>query len=134
LGTLLARVPNLRVALDHLGKPPVAAGDDGMWARNLHALAEQPQISVKLSGLPPETAAHDDARSAALPWLSTALEAFGPERCMVGSDWPVSSVTSHALAAGAWLSGVLDALGASAYERDQLSWRTAAAFYEVAPR
>jgi L-fuconolactonase len=134
LGMLLARLPDLRVVLDHLGKPPVSAGDDGTWARDLHALAAQPQISVKLSGLPPETAAHEDARAAALPWLSTALEAFGPERCMVGSDWPVSSATSHALGAGAWLRAVLDELGASKDERDQLAWRTAADFYGVAPR
>lgn len=131
LTTLLAKVPDLRVVLDHLAKPPVATGDDGTWAHELRALAALPQVSVKLSGMPPELSDDQDLVSAALPWLEVALDAFGADRAMVGSDWPVSSMLPRRFAPGAWLSMVLDELAASPAERQQLAWRTASSFYGV---
>lgn len=131
LTALLAKVPELPVVLDHLAKPPVATGDDGTWERNLRALAAMPQVSVKLSGMPPEMRDDQDLVSAALPWLEIALDAFGADRAMVGSDWPVSALAPRRLAPGAWLSMVLDELAASPAEREQLSWRTASRFYGV---
>jgi L-fuconolactonase len=131
LTALLAKVPDLPVALDHLAKPPVATGDDGTWERNLRALAALPQVSVKLSGMPPELGDDQELVSAALPWLQVALDAFGADRAMVGSDWPVSSMLPRRVAPGRWLSMVLDELAASHVERDQLSWRTASRFYGV---
>lgn len=130
LTALLAKVPELPVVLDHLGKPPVATGDDGTWARELRALAALPQVSVKLSGMAPEMG-DDQELSAARPWLEVALDAFGAERAMVGSDWPVSAMRPRRLAPGAWLSMVLDELVASPAEREALSWRTASRFYSL---
>jgi L-fuconolactonase len=131
LTALVAKVPDLPVVLDHLAKPPVATGDDGTWERNLRVLAALPQVSVKLSGMPPEL--HDDQElvSAARPWLEVALDAFGADRAMVGSDWPVSAMAPRRLAPGRWLSIVLDELAASPAEREQLAWRTASRFYNV---
>lgn len=131
LTTLLAKVPELPVVLDHLAKPPVASGDDGVWARDIRALAALPQVSVKLSGMPPELRDDQDLPSATLPWLEIALDAFGGDRAMVGSDWPVSAMSPRSLAPGQWLSFVLDELAASPAEREQLSWRTASRFYGV---
>jgi len=131
LTTLLARVPELPVVLDHLAKPPAAAGDDGTWERNLRALAALPQVSVKLSGMPPELRDDQDLVSACRPWLEIALDAFGADRAMVGSDWPISAMAPRRLAPGRWLSMVLNGLGASPAEREQLSWKTASGFYAV---
>lgn len=131
LTTLVAKVPELPVVLDHLAKPPVANGDDGTWERELRALAAMPQVMVKLSGMPPEL--HDDQHldSAVRPWLEIALDAFGADRAMVGSDWPMSSLAPRRLPPGQWLSMVLDELSASPEEREHLSWRTASRFYGV---
>lgn len=96
---LLGRLDGQRVVLDHLGKPPL--GDSAglkAWREDLAAVAAHGQVRVKLSGLPAEAdlAATDPKQSAALldehtaPLLETALELFGPDRCMVGSDAPVS--------------------------------------------
>ena len=93
LTELLSKVPDLPVVLDHLGKPPVAAGDDGTWARNLAELAALPQVRMKLSGIAPEGSADRPVREQARSWLLTALDLFGPERCMIGSDWPVSAIS-----------------------------------------
>jgi len=131
LTALIAKVPELPVVLDHLAKPPVATGDDGTWERDLRALAALPQVSVKLSGMPPEMADDQNLASAARPWLEVALDAFGADRSMLGSDWPVSAMLPRRLAPGGWLSMVLDQLAASPSEREQLSWRTASRFYGV---
>lgn len=92
---LLAAVPNLTVILDHLGKPPV---DDGIgstagraWARDLRSLAERPGTFVKLSGMTAESADPAAFAREADGWIQHALDAFGPERAMIGSDWPVSA-------------------------------------------
>ncbi len=82
--------PGLQFVLDHLGKPPIAAGELGPWAAALRALAAEPNVACKLSGLqtiaPPDWTYHDLA-----PYIDVALEAFGPSRLLFGSDWPVSS-------------------------------------------
>ncbi len=131
LTTLLAKVPELPVVLDHLGKPPVATGDDGTWEREIRQLAAMPQVSVKLSGMPPELREDQDVTSACLPWLRIALDAFGADRAMVGSDWPISAMLPRQLAPGEWLAMVLDELSASPGERELLAWRTASRFYDV---
>ena len=72
------RHPEVRFVLDHAAKRP---SDDRDWAQGVRALAELPNVTCKLSGLLTEW---EPAATAAL-----ALEWFGPERCMFGSDWPV---------------------------------------------
>src|SRR4051812_5062981 len=131
LTALLARVPESPAVLDHLGKPPVALGDDGTWARNLKALAALPQVRIKLSGIAPEASADRAIREQAKSWLLTALELFGPERCMLGSDWPVSAISPPRETAGEWLDHVVSDVGASDDEREWLRWRTASNFYGV---
>ncbi|MTE22285.1 amidohydrolase family protein [Streptomyces sp. TRM43335] len=81
--------PDLLFVLDHLGKPPVAEGRSASWARDLRRLAGLPNTLGKLSGL--VTEAHWDTWTVEdlRPFADTALEAFGPERLMFGSDWPV---------------------------------------------
>jgi L-fuconolactonase len=86
-------VPQLRFVLDHGGKPPVAAGGLGAWASAIGALAACPNVSCKLSGLVTE------ARPGAPPAtfglvVDVILSAFGAERIMYGSDWPVCLLAS----------------------------------------
>jgi L-fuconolactonase len=91
---LAARCPDVTIVLDHLGKPDVARGRLDPWRADLAALAENPNVVCKLSGLTTE-ADHDawtpdDLR----PYLEHALACFGPERCLVGSDWPVATLAT----------------------------------------
>lgn len=82
--------PGLTFVLDHLGKPPIASGALEPWASAVRALAARPNTVCKLSGMVTEadhaTWTVDDVR----PYADTVLHAFGPERLMFGSDWPVS--------------------------------------------
>jgi L-fuconolactonase len=80
--------PALQFVLDHLGKPPIAAGELEPWAAGIKSLAAEPNVVCKLSGL--QTIAPADWTYAELaPYLDVALEAFGPGRLIFGSDWPV---------------------------------------------
>lgn len=89
--TAFARVlPELPIVLDHMGKPPISSGEVSPWRANLKQLGELPNVFVKLSGAAPEADPDTDLRSQAMPFLVAALETFGTERCMFGSDWPVS--------------------------------------------
>jgi L-fuconolactonase len=90
LATFLARHPALRVVIDHGAKPPIAAGmaQFDEWAQAITRFAQFPQVHCKVSGLATEAApGWDDATLA--PWVTHLLAAFGPERLMWGSDWPV---------------------------------------------
>lgn len=81
--------PELTFVLDHLGKPPIASGALEPWAADVRALADLPNTVCKLSGLVTEADLSawtvDDLR----PYAGTVLDAFGPDRLMFGSDWPV---------------------------------------------
>jgi L-fuconolactonase len=83
-----AAVPGLMLVLDHAGKPPIAGGELGTWARDVRALAARPNTACKLSGL--VTEAEPGAPPAAFAEVADViLSAFGPDRVMFGSDWPV---------------------------------------------
>ncbi|MBB5131309.1 L-fuconolactonase [Thermocatellispora tengchongensis] len=82
-------LPGLTFVVDHLSKPPIAAGDLEPWATRIRELAAAPNVYCKLSGMVTEASWEkwtvDDLR----PYAEVVLEAFGPERVMFGSDWPV---------------------------------------------
>ena len=133
LHDMIAKTPTVAIALDHLGKPPLAFGLDSEpgrdWLRNIERIARWPQVTIKLSGLPAESLRGRPVAEQALPFLRAALNVFGSSRSMIGSDWPVSAVTDHAMSRSAWFSLVLDGLGLSPAEREAVSWTTAARFY-----
>ena len=86
---LVKAFPDQPFVLDHLGKPQSHNGLDQQWARELFELAAHPNVYAKLSGLVTETENFRFTKLQFKPLLDTALEAFGPERLLFGSDWPV---------------------------------------------
>jgi L-fuconolactonase len=91
------RFPRQRFVLDHLAKPPIKSGDIDLWAPRIRRLAEFPNLFCKLSGLVTEADWQHWEPEQIIPFLDVALEAFGPDRLMIGSDWPVCLVaTSYA--------------------------------------
>src|SRR5262249_57431176 len=77
--------------IDHLGKPPIAIGEFEPWTSLLARAARMPNVFAKLSGLDAGEAEHWAANDIA-PYIDRALELFGPERLMFGSDWPVANL------------------------------------------
>lgn len=150
---LASAVPGMKIVLDHVGKPVVGtasapAKPAADWVRALGELARHPQVYCKLSGLPAE-ARGDWSPSQMEPFLDAAADAFGSERLMWGSHWPVSTIgpaepgDPHAPTDGSptyqytartrWA----DAVSGWARKRDHdvagIMFRNAATFYGVDP-
>jgi L-fuconolactonase len=86
------RHPNQSFVLDHLAKPRIAAGEIDLWRRNICALAQRPHVSCKLSGMVTEADPKKWTPKQLDPYVDAVLEAFGSERLMIGTDWPVLTV------------------------------------------
>lgn len=134
LVALVRAAPTVDVVLDHLGKPPVRDGWASPAAKHWHdavrALAAEPRTTVKLSGLALE-AAPGPLLDQVRPFVSAAIDAFGPERCMLGSDFPVTAAAPDALAYADWFSALAELVD-TADERDALLRGTALRVYRSA--
>ncbi len=90
----VARFPKQRFVLDHLGKPHIRAGEIDSWERDIRALARHSNVCAKLSGLVTEADWHNWTDAQLRPYLDIAFDAFGYQRLMIGSDWPVCLVAA----------------------------------------
>lgn len=91
---LARHFPEQPFVLDHCAKPQIAAGTMEPWASQIKELAIAPNVYCKVSGLVTE-ANHSNWESEKLrAYFATIAEAFGPERLMWGSDWPVCLLAS----------------------------------------
>jgi L-fuconolactonase len=91
---IAAAHPDLRLVLDHGAKPPIAASGWEPWSSDLAALARHHNVVCKLSGLVTE-APWDGWRSSNIErYAARLLEAFGPDRLLYGSDWPVCTLAA----------------------------------------
>lgn len=125
-------LPQLRFILDHAAKPRIAAGQLQPWADDLKRLAALPNVAVKLSGLVTEADPRSWTAETLRPYAEVVLGAFGPERVMFGSDWPVCLLAAgydEVLAAAEALTAVL-----TPAERDSVFGATAAAWYRLERR
>ncbi|BCJ34336.1 amidohydrolase [Actinocatenispora thailandica] len=127
---LAAREPALTVVVDHLGNPPHLR-TDGLagWRRGLALAAARPNVVVKLSGLATQQRGVPGGRVAAL--VGEVVDAVGPDRCVVGSDWPIclpAATRAESLAlARAGLAGL------TAAERERALAGTATRIYRLRP-
>ena len=83
------RHPTQRFVLDHIAKPRIAEEILEPWKRNLTELARRENVTCKLSGLVTEADPGNWTPAQLTPYMEVVLEAFGPDRVMFGSDWPV---------------------------------------------
>jgi L-fuconolactonase len=126
LRTFARRYPGLDIVIDHAAKPDISGGATEDWAREIRAIADETRLVCKLSGLATEAGA-DWSPEVLRPYVEVLVEAFGADRLMWGSDWPVvtlaASYTAWRGAAEALLAGLSDA------ERDAIFGLTASVFY-----
>jgi L-fuconolactonase len=90
----VGRFPRQRFVLDHLAKPPVKNGNVDSWAQGIERLAALTNVFCKLSGLVTEADWQLWKPEQIIPFLDVAFESFGPDRLMIGSDWPVCLVAA----------------------------------------
>ena len=135
LRRFVARYPDLPVVIDHGAKPAIAADGIDVWAAQMRAIARDSRVVCKLSGLATEASRQWSAKTLA-PYVDVLLEAFGPQRLMWGSDWPVLLEAFDASAAENAYAAWLDAASilTSRLSRDDRDWifgKTAATFYGI---
>jgi L-fuconolactonase len=78
--------------LDHIAKPQIKIDQLEPWKQNIHALSKRDNVTCKISGMVTEADYDNWTEDQLRPYLDTVLEAFGPDRLMFGSDWPVCLV------------------------------------------
>jgi L-fuconolactonase len=126
------RHPQQRFILDHLAKPRIASGELEPWSLELCELARRPNVWAKVSGLVTEASWASWTAADLRPYLDTAWRAFGPERLLFGSDYPVCRVAASYARVSAT---ILDFLAqASADERAKVLGGNAVAVYRLTPR
>ena len=86
---LVDEFPRQRFVLDHLGKPNIKEGKLQDWKVDIKALAQHPNVSCKLSGMVTEADVSHWKASDFSPYMDIVFEAFGTDRVLFGSDWPV---------------------------------------------
>lgn len=130
---LVRRFPRQPFVLDHLAKPAIKAGTISPWREDVRALAALPNVLCKLSGMVTEADLAAWRPEDFHAYLEVVCDAFGPDRLMYGSDWPVcllaaSYARQHALLAD-FLATRFDPLN-----REKIFGTNAARFYGVAAR
>jgi L-fuconolactonase len=90
----VSKFPDQKFVLDHLAKPFIRDKKISPWKEQLHTLASYPNVYCKLSGMVTEASWTNWRKDDFTLYLEVALEAFGAERLMIGSDWPVCLVAS----------------------------------------
>ncbi len=86
---LIAQFPDQAFVIDHLAKPYISDGRIEEWKADLAAVAKYPNVNCKISGMVTEADWTGWKKADFRPYLDAAVEAFGSNRLMFGSDWPV---------------------------------------------
>jgi L-fuconolactonase len=115
--------------LDHIAKPKIAAGEIEPWRTRVQELSKRSNVCCKISGMVTEDSWTHWSIESLRPYLDTVVSAFGPDRLMAGSDWPVCLVaTGYAQ----WWQLLRDYLaGFSNDERADIFGATAARTYNL---
>lgn len=130
LHTLAQRHPTMRIVIDHGSKPLIATGQIDGWAADMTALAGLENTSCKLSGLVTEAGETWQIEDLA-PYVTHLLQAFGPDRLIWGSDWPVCTL---AATYDAWMNATSQILAPlSEDERAAVMGENAARLYRIKP-
>jgi L-fuconolactonase len=127
--TLAERVPGLTLVIDHLAKPPIKERVMEPWLTQLTAAARYPNVYAKVSGL--NTAADWTSWSAAdlRPYIDAAIDRFGADRLMFGSDWPVCVLAGDYARVWAETNRALE--GRPRHESDAILGGTAVRVYTI---
>lgn len=79
--------------LDHMAKPKISIGEIEPWRTKIRELAQRPNVTCKVSGMVTEVGARHWTAAQLQPYFDIVFEAFGPSRLMIGTDWPVLTVS-----------------------------------------
>jgi L-fuconolactonase len=128
IGEVAGRHPELTIVIDHLAKPDIAGSGWEPWASLMAKAATHPNVSVKISGLNTASAPGWTWQDW-LPYVDHAVEHFGSERLMLGSDWPVSILAGDFQ--GVWRAQREVIAHLDTAQQDDILFRTAVRTYSL---
>ncbi len=123
------RHPGQSFVLDHIAKPRIRDGSIKVWSQQIRQLAAREHVTCKLSGMVTEADPGIWTEAQLLPYLEVVLDAFGPERLMLGTDWPVCLLGASYLQWVLLIRGFASALSAS--EQAAVLGETAWSVYQL---
>lgn len=127
---LVDACPETLFILDHCGVPNLSDPQGfASWRASLHAFSRRSNVIVKLSGMAASSPLHPVTLDLVRPYLDSSLEAFGADRCLWGSDWPICTLTTPLIVwihiFRAWLCELSDG------EQSAIAHRTARRIYQL---
>jgi len=111
------RHPDQIFVLDHIAKPRIREAVISPWAENIRDLAKRQNVYCKLSGMVTEANWNTWEKKDLVPYVETVLSAFGANRVMFGSDWPVLTLASSYRRWSDMVQSLIDELSADEQER-----------------
>lgn len=92
---LVGMFPEQRFVLDHISKPFIKSGIIQPWKDDIEALAANPNVWCKISGMVTEADLNNWEYDDFVPYMKIVCDAFGSDRIMLGSDWPVCKLSGE---------------------------------------
>ena len=124
---LVSKFPEQRFVVDHLAKPEIKTGSSASWAANIRNIAANPNVYCKVSGLVTEADWRRWKPAGFKFYLDVVFEAFGSERLMFGSDWPVCLLAASYRQVKGLIEDYVD--GYAAKEKEKIFGANATRFY-----
>lgn len=126
---LVESFPNQRFVLNHIGKPKISLGLDERWVSNIIELSKHENLYCKISGMVTETENKIWQTSDFYPFIDTVVKAFGVDRIMFGSDWPVNLLAADYNE----VLGIVESFfkGSSQNDFDKIMGLNAQQFYQI---
>jgi L-fuconolactonase len=92
--TFVKQIRDTKIVIDHIAKPSIATKNIAQWRVHMKSMAESPNVYCKVSGMVTEASWSGWVYEDFVPYLEAVTDAFGSDRIMYGSDWPVCLLAS----------------------------------------
>lgn len=128
---LVRQVPGVNFVIDHIAKPYIKDKKINTWSNYMRQMAAEPHVYCKVSGMVTEADWYHWKPQELYPYLDVIFEAFGVERLLFGSDWPVCLVAGEYPQVVGLLRDYMTHVGFSSYEQAKVMGKNAMRFYRL---
>lgn len=128
---LVREVPDVKFVIDHIAKPYIKERKINTWSNYMRQLAQFSNVSCKISGMVTEADWKHWQKKDFYPYLDVVFEAFGPNRLLFGSDWPVCLVAAEYEQVVGIVQDYMSHVGFSEADKANVMGQNAVQFYRI---